>query len=91
MSTRIRYEKFPHLENTLVSVRNFHAPKSGHMFIVYLDTKECVYKIKNIFTKAIHRGGEGINNLAVLKRNVKKHLKKLGVVFEDEMRNRDSE
>lgn len=85
MTVRIRYEKFddPKGEFDLVSVRNFHAPVQDSMYIVYLDTKDCKYAIKNMSDRGrTYDGGENITNIQVLKRKVKERLAKLGVPFQ---------
>lgn len=86
MSIRIRYEKFddPDGKYDVVSVRNFHSPRQDNMYIVYLDTKNCDYAIRNMSDRGrIYTGGENINNLHVLKRKVKDRLESLGVKFDE--------
>ena len=100
MATRIRYENFedPHGQYNLVSVRNFHSNKykkneegeTDSMYIVYIDTKYVTYMIRNMTSGREFSGGENINNLHVLKRNVKDKLSKLGVTFDDEIRDNAS-
>ena len=92
MAVRIRYEKFEDEKNknNLVSVRNFHSESTDAMYIVYLNTNEVTYEIKNMLSRRKYTGGEGINNLHVLKRHVKERLEKLGVSFESEIRDNAS-
>lgn len=82
---RIRYKKTAR-KGVLESVRNIHSQKTDHMFIVYLHVDECRYVIKNIITKKTYHGGDNVNNIAVLKRNIKSRLEKLGVKFAIEIR-----
>ena len=101
MATRIRYEKFedPTGKYDLISVRNFHSPRSDAMYIVYIDTKTVTYIVKNMFSgrkysleneKRDPETGEFIklelSNVHVLKRHVKERLEKLGVEFDSEIR-----
>lgn len=85
MESRIRYKK-DKKEGILKSIRDLKSDTTGATYRVKLDTKECTYIIKNINSERVYRGGEGINNLHVLKRNVKKRLEKLGVTFSKEVR-----
>lgn len=84
---RIRYKKTPE-ENVVVSNKILRSERTGAEYLVYLDLKEVTYKIKNINSENVHRGGENINNLNVLKRSVKNRLEGMGVVFDDEERQR---
>ena len=88
-SSRIRYEKTDK-DGILVSVANFHSTSTDAMYIVSINTIECTYVIKNMISRRLYKGGENINNLAVLKRNVKDRLGKLGVKFESEIRDNTS-
>ena len=89
MTTRIRYEKTDK-ENILVSVRNFHSETTDAMYIVYLNTEEVTYRVKNMLSKRTYDGGDGVNSVPVLKRNAKARLEKLGVNFGDEIRDNSS-
>lgn len=89
MTVRIRYEK-SEKENILVSVRNFHSKTTDAMYIVYLDLENATYTIKNMLSQRKYTGGDGVNNLHVLKRHVKDRLSKLGVGFSDEIRDNSS-
>ena len=60
------------------------------MYIIYLDTKYVTYTIRNMTSMAEFTGGEGVNNLHVLKRHVKERLEKLGVAFDSEIRDNTS-
>ena len=84
---RIRYKKTKD-ENIVVSNKILTSQRTGAQYLVYLDLENVTYKIKNINSENIHRGGENINNLNVLKRSVKSRLEGMGVVFEDEERDR---
>ena len=83
MKERIRYEK---KENQLISKEL--VSNSGAKYIVYLNLDTMTYLIRNQTSMRKYEGGEGINNLTVLKRKVKKHLQHLGIKFEKEKRNR---
>ena len=85
MAVRIRYEVYddPKGEYDLVSVRNFHAPVQDSMYIVYINSKTCEFKIKNMSPRGrVYVGGDGVNNLQVLKRQAKSKLAGLGVKFD---------
>lgn len=102
MATRINYEKYedPKGKYDLISYSNFYSDKyTKHedgeeereaMYIVYLDTENIEYLIKNTNSRRLYKGGENINNLQVLKRAVKTHLEKLGVKFNKEVRDNTS-
>lgn len=83
MKERIRYEK---KENQLISKEL--VSNSGAKYIVYLNLDTMTYLIRNQTSMRKYEGGEGINNLTVLKRKVKKHLQHLGIKFEKEKRSR---
>lgn len=84
---RIRYKKTKD-ENIVVSNKILRSQRTGAEYLVYLDLENVTYKIKNINSENVHRGGENINNLNVLKRSVKTRLEGMGVVFEEEERDR---
>jgi len=92
MTTRIRYEKFedPNGKHDKVSTRNFHSQSTDAMYIVYLNTKEVTYEVRNMLSRRKYTGGEEINNLHVLKRHAKERLEKLGVEFNSEIRDNES-
>ena len=89
MSVRIRYEK-TEKEGILHSVRNYHSKTTDAMYIIYLDTINVTYTIKNMVSRRKYSGGEEVNNLHVLKRHVKERLEKLGVEFTTEIRDNSS-
>jgi hypothetical protein len=84
---RIRYNKTDK-ENIVVSNKILTSSRTGAEYLVYLDLENVNYKIKNINSENVHRGGDNINNLNVLKRSVKSRLERMGVSFEDEERDR---
>ena len=84
---RIRYKK-TNKENIVVSNKILTSTRTGAEYLIYLDLENVSYKIKNINSENVHRGGENINNLNVLKRSVKSRLERMGVSFEDEERDR---
>lgn len=84
---RIRYKKTKQ-ENIVVSNKVIRSQRTGAEYLVYLDLENITYKIKNINSENVHRGGENINNLNVLKRSVKSRLERMGVVFQNEERDR---
>lgn len=84
---RIRYKKTDK-ENIVVSNKILKSSSTGAEYLVYLDLENVTYKIKNINSENVHRGGENINNLNVLKRSVKSRLEGMGVKFQDEERDR---
>jgi|11_taG_2_1085331.scaffolds.fasta_scaffold00996_4 hypothetical protein len=82
---RIRYKNTKE-EGVVVSNKILKSERTGAEYLVYLDLENVTYKIKNINSENVHRGGENINNLNVLKRSVKTRLEGMGVRFEDEER-----
>jgi len=87
MSTRIRYKETKE-PGVVRSVREFTNEK-GTTYYVKLNLQEKTYEIlyrEN--NQPVKKGGEKINNLNVLKRNVKKDLSKLGVKFDADIRDR---
>lgn len=84
---RIRYKKTDK-ENIVVSNKVLKSSSTGAEYLVYLDLENVTYKIKNINSENVHRGGENINNLNVLKRSVKSRLEGMGVKFAEEERDR---
>lgn len=94
-NSRIRYEKFddPNGKYDKVSVRNYHSSTTDAMYIVYLDTNNMNYEIKNMTTYRKYTLDDEkveLNNLHVLKRHVKSRLQKLGVKFDSEIRDNSS-
>ena len=85
MANRIKYEKTAK-EGILESYKNFHSETTDAMYFVVLDTNKCEYTIRNMTSRRTYKGGENVNNLHVLKRNVKERLEKLGVKFDKEVR-----
>lgn len=79
---RIRYVK---KENQLVS-KNEVWSKGGSRYMIYIDLVNITYIIRNSVSTRKYTGGEGINNMNVLKRNIKAHLEHLGCEFEKEKR-----
>jgi len=88
MNKRIRYTK---KDNKLVSIGEVISTKGvtkDSRYIVVIDLVAKTYYIKNVVSHRKYEGGEGVNNMNVLKRNIKKHLAHLGIEFEKEVRNR---
>ena len=85
---RIRYDKTDE-ENVVISKRLFVSAINGAQYKVYLNTEDKTFTIRNIgSSRVVKTGGENINNITVLKRRAKSELKKLGVKFEMETRDR---
>jgi hypothetical protein len=82
MKLRIRYHK---MGNKLTTVNPIFS-KHGSSYTVHIDLENCTYLIRNQTSMRKYEGGEGVNNLTVLKRKVKKHLEYLGVEFDTEKR-----
>lgn len=80
---RIRYTE---KDGKLISTEVFS--KQGSRYVVYIDLTTKLYLIRNTLSLRKYTGGEGINNLHVLKRHIKKHLEALGCQFEKEKRQR---
>ena len=61
----------------------------GLAYYIKLDTKELTYEILHVKSSQIIRtGGKSVNNMNVLKRNIKKDLIELGVPLGTEIRDR---
>lgn len=87
MQSRIRYEYSKELPGIGVSKQRFVIDGKHH--IVLIHTKEMYFEIQDLEGVVRYRGGDGINNLHVLKRHVKRALMRCGCVFKTEERNRD--
>lgn len=87
MTARIKYNK-TNKDGILRSVKNFTSVK-GFTYYVKLYTDEKRYEILNIDShNIVKRGGSPPNNMNVIKRNIKRDLRRLGVEFEIEKRDR---
>ena len=82
---RIRYVKTS-TEGIVKSYKYLRSSKNDALYEVELDLNKVTFRITNKTNRRIFTGGEGVNNLHVLKRNVKKRLGELGVVFGSEVR-----
>ena len=99
MSVRVRYRSNVQYETNdgtnsskydLVSVRNWHSETTDAMYIVYLNTSDMEYCIRNMTSRREYKGGDEVNNLHVLKRHAKDRLENLGVQFSGEIRDNTS-
>lgn len=86
--TRIRYNPHDNRDNVLESTCILQSSRTGAKYIVRLDLNNNTYEIKNIKSEIIYRGGERVNNINVLKRQVRRRLSELGVNLTSERRNR---
>ena len=84
-TARIRYKK-TNKDGILKSIKDLKSNSTGATYRIKLDVDDCTYIITNINSERTYKGGEGVNNLHVLKRNVKRRLEKLGVLFGKEIR-----
>ena len=84
MVQRIRYVK----KDGQLASRDSIISSKGAMYLVFINLDTMTYVIRNQTSLRKYEGGEGVNNLHVLKRNIKKHLEHLGCVFSKERRNR---
>ena len=83
---RIQYIKTTQA-HILKSYKNIRSQKTGAQYSVELDTKEMLFKIRNVGNRTIvSEGGDKITNLHVLKTAAKKALENLGCEFELETR-----
>jgi hypothetical protein len=89
MESRIRYKK-TNKEGIFYSVRDITSKSTGAKYRVKLNLNDNTYLIYNLKSEKSYHGGEGINNTHVLKRHIKKHLEKLGVEFNTEVRDNSS-
>jgi hypothetical protein len=87
MQSRIRYEYSDELPGVGVSKQRFVI--NGKHHLVVLNTEEMYFEIQDLEGNVIHKGGDDITNLHVLKRHVKRALMRHGCVFKTEERNRD--
>lgn len=85
MNTRIRYKKTSK-DGVLESVQTLTSQSTGAKYKVFVDLNECQYVIKNLSGRGNFYGGDTANCRHVLYRQVRRHLKKLGVKFKVETR-----
>ena len=83
--SRIRYKK-TNKDGILKSVRDIKSESTDATYQILLNIEKCEYIIKNLNSGRKYMGGEGVNNIHVLKRHVKTRLQKLGVLFNKEIR-----
>ena len=88
MGNRIRYEKQPQRENTMISVQEFVSTKTGARYRVIIDMEEKTYKIRNERTKTFTVISKAYGNMNVLKSKARLNLEKLGVQLNKEIRDR---
>jgi len=88
MKSRIRYRK-TETDGVLRSVATLISNRNAK-YSVILDTNNCTFSIVNLNTGKKYNGGDGVNNLHVLKRKVKSKLEYLGVSFGKEIRDNSS-
>ena len=88
MISRIKYTK-PDEKGNCVSVTKIRSESTDAFYRVHMNIVDKTYYIENPRTYRKYAGGDGINNLHVLKRNIRQHLEKLGVKFKVEVRNRN--
>jgi hypothetical protein len=89
MSTRIRYIETK-VKGVFVGTRKIRSQKTNALYSIELDLNEMDFKIRNMGNgHIVKRGTKNVKNIHVLKRNVKKALKQLGVKFDLEIRNRN--
>ncbi len=88
---RISYEPHPKKPGVLKSAHTIISARTGASYEVHLDEVNKKYWIKNINSESLINMPEEskITNRNVLLRTIKKHLRKLGVVFKTELRNRN--
>jgi hypothetical protein len=89
VESRIRYKK-TNRDGILYSIRDLVSKSTGAKYRVKIDTKDCTYSIINVNSERYYHGGEGISNLHVLKRHIKKHLEHFGISFGKEIRDNSS-
>lgn len=87
MQSRIRYEYSKELPGVGVSKQRFVIDSKHH--IVLIHTNEMYFEVQDLEGTVVFKGGDGITNLHVLKRHVKRALMRLGCVFKTEERDRD--
>jgi hypothetical protein len=58
----------------------------GSKYTVYIHVESCTYYIYNAKGRRKYKGKDTINSIRVLKRYIRRHLKKLGVDIEPEIR-----
>jgi len=70
------------------SAHNLKSQTTGAIYKVIKDENDMTFRIINLRSQVtVKTGGDGINNKAVLQRNIKLALRKLGVQFKTEWRN----
>jgi hypothetical protein len=84
-STRIRYQK---MKNGMLQSRRMFITGSGQEVMAELDLANKRYRIVDSVSGAEVASGGNTRNLSVLKIQTKRGLTNLGVVFEEEKRDR---
>lgn len=82
---RIKWKKTKD-EHVSQSCRTFTSLSTKANYDVYINYKDITFKIVNLSGRGNFYGGEGINNVEVLQRHIRKKLKKLGVDLSKEIR-----
>lgn len=87
---RISYTDHPKKPGMMKSSHTLVSARTGAEYEIHVDFSSMKYWIKNINNETLSPMPEEkkISNRNVLLRNIKKHLQKLGVRFEKELRNR---
>ena len=82
---RIKWKKTKK-DNVSKSCKTFVSESTGANYDVYIDHKNVTFKIVNKSGRGNFYGGDGINNMEVLQRHIRKKLKGLGVPLSKEIR-----
>ena len=85
MESRIRYKK-TNKKGILYSIKDLISKSTGAKYRVKLNLNDCTYLIYNLNSERSYYDGKKLTNTHVLKRHIKKHLEKLGVIFDIEIR-----
>lgn len=68
----------------LESVYKYESSTTGALYEIIVDKNNFSYKIRNVGSGRIYINDKKTENLAVLYRHLRKRLKGLGVIFEEE-------
>jgi len=82
---RIKYKRSKK-EGFLESSTELRSRIWGSYYRVYIRLEDCTYYIYSIKGRRKYKGKTTVNSLVVLKRYIRRHLRKLGVEIESEIR-----
>lgn len=85
---RIRYEKHPTRENSLISLNDYVSERTNARYKIVLDLDKMIFGIRNERSKEFIFVSKPYTNLNVLKRTARSKLESLGIKLSRESRDR---